>query len=105
MINRIPTLAWSCLPDGTPEFLNQRWLDYTGLSLRERGRRQATRGRFRIQNEGGVLGTEAVRKRDRSPQPISFGLTKISCTRTVPKPYVIAVPGVTSSEKQIPRNC
>ena len=28
-----------------------------------------------------------------------------SCTRTVPKPYVIAVSGVTSSEKQIPRNC
>jgi formate hydrogenlyase transcriptional activator len=33
MINRIPALAWSCLPDGTPEFLNQRWLDYTGLSM------------------------------------------------------------------------
>ena len=32
MINRIPALAWSCLPDGTPEFLNQRWLDYTGMS-------------------------------------------------------------------------
>jgi hypothetical protein len=27
-----------------------------------------------------------------------------SCTKTVPKPYVIAVSGVTSSEKQIPRN-
>jgi PAS domain S-box-containing protein len=33
MINRIPALAWSCLPDGTPEFLNQRWLDYTGQSM------------------------------------------------------------------------
>jgi formate hydrogenlyase transcriptional activator len=33
MIDQIPTLAWSCLPDGTAEFLNQRWLDYTGLSL------------------------------------------------------------------------
>ncbi|PYV40835.1 MAG: hypothetical protein DMG06_18995, partial [Acidobacteria bacterium] len=35
MIDKIPTLAWSCLPDGTAEFLNQRWLDYTGLSLEE----------------------------------------------------------------------
>jgi len=35
MIDRIPTLAWSCLPDGTAEFLNQRWLEYTGLSLEE----------------------------------------------------------------------
>jgi PAS domain-containing protein len=31
MIDTIPTLAWSCRPDGTTEFLNQRWLDYTGL--------------------------------------------------------------------------
>ena len=33
MIDKIPTLAWSCRPDGATEFLNQRWLDYTGLSL------------------------------------------------------------------------
>ena len=35
IINRIPALAWSCLPDGTPEFLNQRWLDYTGMSTEQ----------------------------------------------------------------------
>jgi PAS domain S-box-containing protein len=35
MIDKIPTLAWSCWPDGTTEFLNQRWLDYTGLSMDE----------------------------------------------------------------------
>jgi PAS domain S-box-containing protein len=35
MINRIPALAWSCSPDGTPEFLNQRWLDYTGMSTEQ----------------------------------------------------------------------
>jgi hypothetical protein len=28
-----------------------------------------------------------------------------SCTKTVPKPYPIVIPGLTSSEKQIPRNC
>jgi len=33
MIDEIPTLAWSCLPDGSGEFLNKRWLDYTGLSM------------------------------------------------------------------------
>lgn len=33
MIDSIPTLAWCCLPDGTTEFLNHPWLDYTGLSL------------------------------------------------------------------------
>ena len=35
MINKIPALAWSCLPDGTTEFLNERWLAYTGLSNEE----------------------------------------------------------------------
>jgi PAS domain S-box-containing protein len=35
MIDKIPTLAWSCRPDGNAEFLNQRWLDYTGLSPQE----------------------------------------------------------------------
>ena len=33
MIDQIPALAWSCRPDGTTEFLNRRWLDYTGLSF------------------------------------------------------------------------
>ena len=32
MIDAIPAIAWSSLPDGSVEFLNQRWLDYTGLS-------------------------------------------------------------------------
>ena len=35
MIDTLPTLAWSCQPDGATEFLNQRWLDYTGLSFQE----------------------------------------------------------------------
>jgi len=33
MLDAIPMMAWSSLPDGSVEFLNQRWLDYTGLSL------------------------------------------------------------------------
>ena len=32
MIDEIPALAWSCLPDGSGEFLNKQWLDYTRLS-------------------------------------------------------------------------
>jgi len=35
IIDTIPTLAWSILPDGSAEFINQRWLDYTGLSAEE----------------------------------------------------------------------
>src|SRR5215831_1897160 len=29
----LPTLAWACRSDGSTAFLNQRWLDYTGLSM------------------------------------------------------------------------
>ena len=35
MIDTIPALAWCCLPDGTTEFSNKRWLDYTGFSPAE----------------------------------------------------------------------
>ncbi len=33
MINSLPVMAWSCCPDGFIEFLNQRWLDYSGLPI------------------------------------------------------------------------
>ena len=32
-IDTIPGLVWSSLPDGHIDFLNQRWLEYTGLPL------------------------------------------------------------------------
>src|SRR5215510_3119347 len=35
IIDAIPTFAWCGLPDGSKEFFNQRWHDYTGLSPEE----------------------------------------------------------------------
>ena len=35
MIDTIPSLAWSTLPDGSGEFWNKRWYDYTGLTPEE----------------------------------------------------------------------
>jgi|HubBroStandDraft_2_1064218.scaffolds.fasta_scaffold06127_4 PAS domain S-box-containing protein len=35
VVDTIPTLAWSAGPDGSAEFFNQRWLDYTGLSAQQ----------------------------------------------------------------------
>src|SRR6266498_59327 len=35
IVDTIPTLAWCNLPDGSNEFVNQRWCDYTGLSPEE----------------------------------------------------------------------
>jgi PAS domain S-box-containing protein len=34
-IDRIPGLVWGTLPDGSSDFNNQRWLEYTGLSQEE----------------------------------------------------------------------
>jgi PAS domain S-box-containing protein len=35
VIDTIPAMAWSVLPDGTVDFVNQRWLDYAGVSSEE----------------------------------------------------------------------
>jgi formate hydrogenlyase transcriptional activator len=34
-IDAIPTLAWSARADGSADFFNQRWLEYTGLSAEQ----------------------------------------------------------------------
>jgi PAS domain S-box-containing protein len=35
VIDTIPIMTWSVRPDGIVDFLNQRWMDYTGLSLEQ----------------------------------------------------------------------
>jgi two-component system sensor histidine kinase UhpB len=35
IIDTIPIMAWSILPDGTVDFVSQRWMDYAGLSLEQ----------------------------------------------------------------------
>jgi len=35
IIDTIPVPAWSSRPDGSSAFINQRWLDYTGISVEE----------------------------------------------------------------------
>ena len=34
-IDNLPALAWSCRPEGYPELVNQRFLEYSGLSLEQ----------------------------------------------------------------------
>ena len=33
LLQRIPVAAWTIKPDGTPDFVNQSWLEYTGQTL------------------------------------------------------------------------
>jgi formate hydrogenlyase transcriptional activator len=37
VIDTVPSFLWTSLPDGSKEYLNKRWYEYTGLSL-EQGR-------------------------------------------------------------------
>ncbi|HYQ17911.1 MAG TPA: PAS domain-containing protein, partial [Polyangiaceae bacterium] len=34
-VNNLPELAWSAAPDGSVDFYNQRWFDYTGTTFEE----------------------------------------------------------------------
>ncbi|HJQ23666.1 MAG TPA: PAS domain S-box protein [Blastocatellia bacterium] len=35
IINTIPVMTWSVRPDGVVDFLNQRWMEYAGLTLEQ----------------------------------------------------------------------
>src|SRR5882757_928794 len=35
VVNAIPAFVWSTLPDGAVDFVNERWLEFTGLSPRD----------------------------------------------------------------------
>jgi PAS domain S-box-containing protein len=35
IIDTLPTMVWTLQPDGVVDFVNQRWMEYTGLSLEE----------------------------------------------------------------------
>src|SRR5258707_391222 len=45
ILETIPTQAWSLHPDGTIDYLNQRWHDYTGISREEFRARENANGR------------------------------------------------------------
>src|ERR1700737_367069 len=35
VIDTVPSFLWTSLPDGSKEYLNKRWYEYTGLPLEE----------------------------------------------------------------------
>src|ERR1700692_1659866 len=35
VIDTVPSFLWTSLPDGSKEYLNKRWYEYTGLTLEE----------------------------------------------------------------------
>ena len=43
VIDTVPSFLWTSLPDGSKEYLNKRWYEYTGLTLEE-GKRLGLEG-------------------------------------------------------------
>ena len=35
LANFVPQMVWMCSPDGLNVYFNQRWVEYTGLTLEE----------------------------------------------------------------------
>jgi PAS domain-containing protein len=35
VIDTIPTLVWSCRPDGAFDYVSRRWSEYTGISAQD----------------------------------------------------------------------
>ena len=35
VIDTVPSFLWTSFPDGSKEFLNRRWYEYTGLTLEQ----------------------------------------------------------------------
>jgi PAS domain-containing protein len=35
VIDTIPTLVWSCRPDGAFDYVSRRWSEYTGISAED----------------------------------------------------------------------
>ena len=43
VIDTIPGMVWSCLPDGSVDYVNQPWMEFHGLSLEDLGRQGLAR--------------------------------------------------------------
>ena len=63
VVDAIPGLAWSSRPDGSVEFFNGRWYEYTGLSPEE-SRAGAGRLRFmpKMSLDCSIGGQQAMQK-------------------------------------------
>jgi PAS domain S-box-containing protein len=66
IINTVPGLLWTARPDGWVDFLNQRWLDYTGMTL-EQGLGWAWQPGYHPDDLGNVLSKWRAAVAERKP--------------------------------------
>ena len=54
LVDTIPAMVWTALPDGSRDFHSRRWLDFTGLSAEE-GRGQGWAAAIHAQDRAAIL--------------------------------------------------
>jgi PAS domain S-box-containing protein len=75
IINTVPGLLWTARPDGWVDFLNQRWLDYTGMTL-EQGLGWAWQPGYHPDDLGNLLSEWRAAVAERKPLEVEARLKR-----------------------------
>jgi len=75
IINTVPGLLWTARPDGWVDFLNQRWLDYTGMTL-DQGLGWAWQPGYHPDDLGNVLSRWRAAVAERKPLEVEARLRR-----------------------------
>jgi PAS domain S-box-containing protein len=75
IINTVPGLLWTARPDGWVDFLNQRWLDYTGMTL-EQGLGWAWQPGYHPDDLGNLLNKWRASVAERKPLEVEARLRR-----------------------------
>ena len=75
IINTVPGLLWTARPDGWVDFLSQRWLDYTGMSL-EQGLGWAWQPGYHPDDLGNLLSKWRAAVAERKPLEVEARLRR-----------------------------
>jgi PAS domain S-box-containing protein len=75
IINTVPGLLWTARPDGWVDFLNQRWLDYTGMTL-DQGLGWAWQPGYHPDDLGDVLSKWRAAVAERKPLEVEARLRR-----------------------------
>ena len=75
IINTVPGLLWTARPDGWVDFLNQRWLDYTGMTL-EQGLGWAWQPGYHPDDLGNLLNKWRAAVAERKPLEVEARLRR-----------------------------
>ena len=97
IVSALPGLVWTAHPDGTPEFLSARWVEYTGVRLEE----TASGGWQCIVHPGDLAGFETIWQTIRTPGNPTEMQVRLRRFDGTYRWFVIATSGLTDARGQL----